>query len=53
MNIIGYQTYSRLHRIRRVLRSLPPDGDAGDALVGYALGGIALALAMLAFAGAL
>ena len=53
MRLIGYQTYVRLHRTRRALIDLPPSGDAGDAMVGYALGGIAVALAMLACAGLL
>ena len=53
MRLIGYQTYSRLHRVRRALAGLPPSGDAGDALVGYALGGIAVALALLLVAGVL
>lgn len=53
MNLVGYRTYSRVHGIRRVLRDLPPAGDRGDAIVGLAIGGIAVALALLAAAGVL
>lgn len=53
MRMIGYQTYARLHRVRRTLADLPPSGDAGDALVGVAMGGIAVALLVLTLAGLL
>jgi len=53
MRLTGYQTYARLHRTKRALIDLPPSGDAGDALVGVAMGGIAVALLFLSLAGLL
>lgn len=37
MNLVGYRTYARLHRLRRALRNLPPSGEDGDLFVGFAL----------------